>query len=210
MSAEEPTSAEERTSSPRSGGEGKPKTLQEMTGVEREEAKRKKAEGLPFLHQLVDEGQDNMTESQKAILERMKTAETYAGPKTRSFSLRPSVVNRSGSVDAAAPSADAAKSYGRFPSFDADLILGGGGVGNGIGVGNGGFESTSGFSLGSGVRLGAGQEGAFTHGGVDSLASGGAVFESGALGDGISLSAQQPDLLSSITQSVGGGEKNQL
>merc|ERR1739838_683109 len=158
-----------------------------------EEMRRKRSEAGYY-------GQDNMTESQKAILERMKTIETYAGPKTRSFSLRPSVTSRSGSVDASAPSADAAKSFGRFPSFDADSILGG--DGNGVG----GFESASGFSLGSGVR---GQEGAFTRG-VDSLA-GGARSESGVLGDGaISLSAQQPDLLSSITQSVGGGENNKL
>lgn len=123
-------STEERTESPRQGGEGKQKTLQEMSGQEREEAIKKKQDGVPFLHQLVDEGQDAMTDSQKAIYERMKTTEQkpYAGPKTRSFSLRPSVTARSGSIDASATSADTAKSYTRFSSFDADSILGDGGT----------------------------------------------------------------------------------
>ena len=49
-------STEERTESPRQGGEGKQKTLQEMSGQEREEAIKKKQDGVPFLHQLVDEG----------------------------------------------------------------------------------------------------------------------------------------------------------
>ena len=48
--------AVERTESPRQDGK-QGKTLQDMSGEEREEAIKKKAEGVPFLHQLVDEGE---------------------------------------------------------------------------------------------------------------------------------------------------------
>jgi len=207
--AEQAEDKAERTESPRGEKEeGKPKTLQQMTGEMREEAKRKKAEGVPFLQQLVDEGQEALTDSQKAIYERTKTSEQtpYQGPKTRSFTLRPLATTRSGSIDASASSADTTKSYARSSSWDADSILGGtsgiSGAKRFSGHGNGAGISISRLNCaGSSDWLSSNK---YESGGIG-VTGGGISFGSGAgSGGGITLSAQQPDLLSSITQSIGG------